>query len=141
MPGDTVVFTIVVENQGPVAATGVVIEDELPPELTPTSATVTQGTVTTAGNRVTADVGTLGPGYGATLTISARVADDTPLGSTLENVALARSHQTPPVYAAATVRVGGLLPESGVWLWPGVILGLVGLAALGLTAAKRRVAS
>ncbi|HEC33680.1 MAG TPA: DUF11 domain-containing protein [Chloroflexi bacterium] len=139
IPGGTIVYTIVVENLGPGAATGVMLLDQVPPQLEVLEATVTQGEVLVEGNRVTATVGVLGVGHSATLAITARVRADVPPGTQVENVVVAWSDQTGEITAAAVITVPGLLPESGGsdWgiAWAGVALALfgAGLAGLGLS--------
>ncbi len=135
-PGGTVVFSIVVENRGPQAATGVTIVDGVPAELEVLDAVVTQGEVTVEGNRVVATIGTLGAGYSATLTITVRVRPDVPPGTRIENVAVVGSDQTGEIPVQETVTVPGLLPESGgrgtPAIWIGGVLILIGVGWLGL---------
>ena len=69
--GDNLVFTIVVTNNGPGAATGVVVTDELPNGYTYVSSDATVGTFDAATNTWT--VGSLANSASATLTITARV--------------------------------------------------------------------
>src|SRR5260221_8370 len=72
--GSNLVYTILVSNQGPSTATGVVVTDALPASLTFVSAQTTQGTTGTNGNVVTCNVGTLANGTGATVTITAKAS-------------------------------------------------------------------
>ncbi|MFK7736190.1 MAG: SdrD B-like domain-containing protein [Pirellulaceae bacterium] len=71
--GSALAYTILVTNNGPSTATGVTVTDTLPSELSFDSASTTQGTTTNNGSVVTADVGTLGPGETATVTINTTV--------------------------------------------------------------------
>src|SRR6185436_8813521 len=66
--GGSVTYTINVTNNGPLTATGIVVTDPLPPGQTATSATSTVGTCSGVGV-VTCNVGTLGAGNSATITI------------------------------------------------------------------------
>lgn len=67
--GQDVIFTILVTNNGPSAATGIEVEDQLPAGLTLQSATPSQGTFSSG----TWDVGTIANGDQATLTLVAEV--------------------------------------------------------------------
>lgn len=73
--GETVTYTVQVTNNGPSAATNVVVTDNLPASLTYNSRTISTGTSTfdaTTGN-LTWNVGTLASGATATMTISATI--------------------------------------------------------------------
>ncbi len=90
--GATLAYTIVVTNNGPSTATGVVMTDTLPAGVTFTSASTTNGTVGAAGNIVTANLGTLASGASATILVNVRV-DDSTLGSIL-NTAVVTANET-----------------------------------------------
>jgi uncharacterized repeat protein (TIGR01451 family) len=66
-----VIFTVNVTNFGPDAASVVAVSDILPPGLTFTTASVSQGTWTNNGNTFNAALGTLANGARATVTIQA----------------------------------------------------------------------
>ncbi|MCO6458200.1 MAG: DUF11 domain-containing protein [Pirellulaceae bacterium] len=84
--GEQLVYTLMVTNQGPSQATGVVVTDTLPADVTFVSATSSQGsTPTHAAGVVTANVGILDPGASAQITITVDVNSDA--GDTLVNVA------------------------------------------------------
>jgi uncharacterized repeat protein (TIGR01451 family) len=72
--GSTVTFTIVAINNGPLGATGVVVNDILPTGLTYVSHTVSTGTYT-PGTGVWS-IGTLANGASRTMTITATVTPD-----------------------------------------------------------------
>jgi uncharacterized repeat protein (TIGR01451 family) len=115
-PGDEVTFTILVTNQGGQAAVDVVVTDELSEYLEILEVTTTQGTVTIEGQKVTVQVGTVGPGFVVEITIRTRVREDTPTPLNLENLALLKSpssqdRQSPPVIVV--ISLPGLLPTSG----------------------------
>lgn len=131
LPGGAVVYTIVVENVGATAATGVTLTDDVPAQLQVLGAEVSQGTVAVTGNQVVAAVGVLGPGYVATLTISARLRADVAPGTQVENIVIAGSDQTGEVTAMAVITVPGLLPESGAD-WPGTALAGIALVVAGV---------
>jgi len=142
-PGGTVVYTILVENLGPGAATGVVVTDDVPAQQEVKEVSATQGTVTVAGNQITVDVGVLGAGYSSTITITARVKSNVPPGAHIANVAIARSDQTYETNSTIDVNVSGLLPEAGtdsgiVAVTLALVLAGAALAALGLR--RRRLA-
>lgn len=70
--GSNVTYTLAVRNDGPSAATNVVVVDDLPAGVTIVSATSTVGTVTQTGNangEVSVAIGTLNPAATATITI------------------------------------------------------------------------
>ena len=69
--GDTVTFTVTLDNTGPAAATGVQVTDQLPVGLTFVLATASQGTYTNSTGLW--DVGTVNNGANATLTLQALV--------------------------------------------------------------------
>lgn len=73
--GGSVVYTLTVSNNGPSTATGVIVTDLLPAEVTYSSGSASQGTVSESGGTVTADVGTLASGATATVTLNVDVAD------------------------------------------------------------------
>ncbi len=70
--GDTVLYTITATNNGPSAATGVVVTDDLPAGLEYVKATTSQGTVSASNGVVTANLGTLPVGATATITVTAK---------------------------------------------------------------------
>ena len=74
--GETVRFTVTINNDGPNIATGVAAAAILPPGLTFVSATPSQGTFTSATGRWT--VGSINPAGTATLNLFARVTTTGP---------------------------------------------------------------
>ncbi len=82
--GDTVTFTITVENNGPAPATGVSLTDQLPAGMTATAnnGNVSQGSYASATGVWT--IGTLATGASVTLTIEGTV-DSSQGGSTIQN--------------------------------------------------------
>lgn len=77
-PGGTLFYTIVVTNGGPDLASGVVLSDQLPANLTFVSGDVDGITavVSEAGGLVTATIGDINNGSSSTVTIAATVAND-----------------------------------------------------------------
>ena len=59
VPGENLVYTLVVTNNGPSDATGVVVEDTLPAEVSYVSGSASQGSVSAVGQIVTAQLGDL----------------------------------------------------------------------------------
>jgi len=75
-PGDTLRYTITVANDGEAPATGVVVTDPLPSQVTPVRGglATSRGTVAYSSPTVVrAEIGTLAPGERATVTILVRV--------------------------------------------------------------------
>ncbi|HDQ70995.1 MAG TPA: DUF11 domain-containing protein [Chloroflexi bacterium] len=132
LPGGQVLFTIQVCNEGDQAAENVVVSDVLPPELALVSASASQGVVVLEGDSVRAELGSLGAGACAEITIVARVRADVAPGVQIRNVA-----SVGPLHDDADITITGLLPESGtstpgrafVGIWVlGVIVSALGLA-------------
>ncbi|MDX1582793.1 MAG: IPTL-CTERM sorting domain-containing protein [Thermoanaerobaculia bacterium] len=67
--GDSLAYTIEVSNAGPDTASGVTVTDSLPSTVTFDSATPSQGSCSVSGQTVTCDIGSLGSGGTATVTI------------------------------------------------------------------------
>jgi uncharacterized repeat protein (TIGR01451 family) len=67
--GNFLTYQITVTNEGPDTANNVVISDTLPPMVTFSSATVSQGSASSAGNTVICSLGSLSNGVVATATI------------------------------------------------------------------------
>lgn len=69
--GNNVTFTVTVTNDGPSGATGVVVEDQLPSGISFVNSSASQGSYS-SGNGLW-DVGSIGSGSSATLTLTGRV--------------------------------------------------------------------
>src|SRR5918999_1292608 len=67
--GRNMTYTLTVTNNGPDAASGVTVTDQLPPSVTFVSATPSQGSCSESGGIVTCSLGTLGNGATATVNI------------------------------------------------------------------------
>lgn len=81
--GDTFSYTLIGKNNGPFAATGVIITDILPAGVSFVSATPVQSSV--SGNEIVFNVGDLAVGESTSVTITVKVDDDA--SGTLLNVA------------------------------------------------------
>jgi uncharacterized repeat protein (TIGR01451 family) len=90
--GGALTYTLVVTNDGPKAATAVLLTDPLPAEVGFRSATATQGGCTEAAGTVTCALGTLATGASATVTI---VVTPTAGGTSL-NTASVTATETDP---------------------------------------------
>ena len=66
------VYTITVTNNGPSAASGVIVNQTLPANVTIVGATTTSGTVATGAGSVTATIGSLANGAGAVISVTAK---------------------------------------------------------------------
>ena len=88
--GETLTYTLLVNNAGPNTATSVTVTDTLPAGVTFNSATASQGSCSQAGGIVTCDLGAIGGGSSATITISV-----TPTAAgTITNTALVEAPET-----------------------------------------------
>jgi uncharacterized repeat protein (TIGR01451 family) len=98
--GGQITYTIAVTNNGPNAATNVVVTDVLPAGVSFVSATPTQGSCSLLAATVTCNLGTLA--NIATATISLVVNVNAPDGTSIVNTASADSDETDPSPANAT---------------------------------------
>jgi len=100
-PGDTLLYTIVLTNQGSETANNVVFTDPIPVNTTyvADSATTTVGTITPSGDPVsslTATIGELASNASATITFEVTVNAGTPAGTVISNQGSVDSDQTVP---------------------------------------------
>jgi uncharacterized repeat protein (TIGR01451 family) len=106
-PGDLVTFTVTAANRGLGTANGVTITDPLPAGLTFSDAS--------AGGQLQNGVvvwpsGALGPGAAASLTLHARVAAGTAVGTAISNIAQASSLEIPSPISSAAAAVAVTAP-------------------------------
>ena len=90
--GGTVTYTLSLVNHGPSPATGVTVTDPLPSGLSFISSTASQGSCGASGQTVTCQLGTLGAGATAVVTVDTRVASSD-AGATVQNTATASADE------------------------------------------------
>ncbi|HUO84157.1 MAG TPA: LamG-like jellyroll fold domain-containing protein [Thermoanaerobaculia bacterium] len=96
--GEEVTYTITVSNAGPLAATGVMMEDALPEGMSLVSATASQGDCAEVAGTVSCDLGTIASGSDAKVTL---VVQTRAIGS-FENSVTVSGEEFDPDGAAAT---------------------------------------
>lgn len=114
--GVNITYSITVTNNGPCAATNVVVTDNLPPSTTFVSCASTgSGVCGGMGNNRTITIATLAAGTSATITIVANVNCSTPEGTLISNTITASSLTADPNHqnnsATATVTAVNTPPE------------------------------
>jgi uncharacterized repeat protein (TIGR01451 family) len=72
----TLTYSVQVKNNGPAAATNVVVSDDLSSHVDPGTATASQGSCDIQGKKVTCELGTLASGASATVTIQVSPKQD-----------------------------------------------------------------
>ncbi len=87
--GNNLIYTIIIANNGPENATGVIVTDTLPPNANFLSATALQGSCTPGGGQVSCNLGSLNAGWSTSITI---VVQPTILG-TITNQASAAANE------------------------------------------------
>lgn len=94
-------YTVSVSNNGPSTATGVVVTNTLPPNISLISANSSQGTCSSINNLITCALGTLLKGSNATITIQARALNV----GTITATATASANQIDPAPTNNTASV------------------------------------
>ncbi len=115
--GDIVQFTMIVTNPNAVELANFVLVDQLPPQFDFMNATTTQGSFTfdAGSNTVTFNLGALGAGQSATMTIQARVNDKAQAGDVLQNVAVLNVDSQQRGRAIAEVEIiPSIIPVTGI---------------------------
>jgi uncharacterized repeat protein (TIGR01451 family) len=130
-PGDEVIWIIDVTNTGNEAMIEVVVTDEVPDVLEILGATTSQGWVTVQGQRVIAEIGTVGPDFWVHIHIRTRVRPDTP-PQTVENVAILNCWNCKEHWARAYLKIigEGLPPTGGLGSW-WMVAALLGTGLVG----------
>ncbi len=90
--GGTVTYTLSLVNHGPSAATGVTVTDPLPSGLSFISSTASQGGCVASGQTLICQLGTLGAGGAAVVTVDTQVASSD-AGTSVQNTATATADQ------------------------------------------------
>jgi uncharacterized repeat protein (TIGR01451 family) len=105
--GDTVTFMLAVTNLGGTTGTGVTATDTLPPGLSLVSVASSQGACT-GGQTITCDLGNLGNGSTATISVVARATT----AASQTDVASAHGNENDPATGnnAASVTIAGAVP-------------------------------
>lgn len=93
-------YTLTATNNGPSPATGVVVVDTLPANVTVGTPTTTQGSCVSAASTVTCTLGILGVGASAIITIP--VAPNCSAAATIANTATVNGSQPDPNLANNT---------------------------------------
>lgn len=129
-PGETIAYTITVNNAGPSPATNVVVTDDLPAGLAFVSATPSQGTCN-ASDPVSCNLGTIFNGGSATITLTAQV---TATSGTIANTASVTSTEgDTDSSTTAPIPVGSAevaaIPTASEW---GLMMMMVLLGALAV---------
>ncbi|HSN77670.1 MAG TPA: hypothetical protein VL334_21560 [Anaerolineae bacterium] len=141
--GQQVIYSIVVTNHGPSAATGVQVNEAIPTGLTFVSYTASQGAYNSGTGAWS--VGSLPAGSDATLTLVTTAPSTLTCGGQIVNTA-SRSAGSPYDYdadndsASATLTLGGIVSLSGVVTEDGTGVPLVG-ASVQLTDSQSRIYS
>lgn len=113
VPGNELVYSFTVANNGPRGATGVVLNDPLPSTVQFISATSSQGTVQHQNGNLVAGLGNLAVGQSASIIVHAKVAGSA--RGTITNTATVASQQIDvnPANNTATAQTG-LSPQVDV---------------------------
>ncbi|HYF65822.1 MAG TPA: hypothetical protein VD886_23535 [Herpetosiphonaceae bacterium] len=153
LPNDLITFSIQVRNNETQRQTNVVVTDRILDFLEIVSVTTTKGTVTTNGQDIRVDIGTLEPGETVTITITVRIRPTAQPGDTGINVADVTSSNPSGTSTSTTsnpvaISVGQAPPSglpntsspTGVNIWlSGAGLLLVFLSIVLLISQRRRV--
>jgi uncharacterized repeat protein (TIGR01451 family) len=116
--GSTLTYSIGVDNLGPIAASGVVVTDNLPKGVDLVSATPTVGQCTHQGRKLSCAIGSVGVGVNYSTPTGVTIAVIPRQTGTITNAASAKGDQKDPVgknnRASATTQVLGALTCRGL---------------------------
>lgn len=134
-PGDTVTWTINIENNSGETVTGIVVTDSVPGSLSIVSASASAGNVSVNGQNISFSIGSLGPGDGVTITIVTQI-NANPDSLIIDNTAFMNgvSDTARVVLAAVLVRTG----ETPWWRGPAIAFSMGGLALGAAFVVRRR---
>jgi uncharacterized repeat protein (TIGR01451 family) len=118
LPGDTVTWTITVNNPNSTPLTNVSVTDNMPNEVEIISVSATSGNVSFSGQTVTFNQATMAPGASATITVVTRVRGNVTTPFDINNLATLTATELPnPLTASANVISAGELPGTGESPW------------------------
>jgi uncharacterized repeat protein (TIGR01451 family) len=144
-PGDPIVFTVTLKNNGTANATGVKITDTVHPKLENVQVATTKGVASydPATRLASVDVGVLAPAEVVIVTISGTAASADQLPYDITNTATVSFDQgTPRTSNQVVVTVDAppfVIPEPGTWLMLGAgLAGLAGYTRVRVQARRRR---
>ncbi len=116
-PGDTVTWTITVTNPNSFPLTNVVVTDTMPSEVEITSVSASSGNVSSSGQTVTFNQGTMAPGETVTINVVTRVRPNVSVPFTISNGATLTATDLSPLFASADLISAGELPGTGESPW------------------------
>lgn len=126
--GSNLVYTIQVANAGPQPAPNVMVTNALPGTVLLTAASTTQGTLTTNGTPILANLGILGAGGSATVTLTVvpvipgTITDVASVGSTIVDTAPGNNAQTLQTTVLPLAVISVVLSNNvAVVSWPAVL--------------------
>lgn len=96
MPGDVLTYTLVVTNEGNLAATGVQVRDDVPAYTSYVDGSATPAPMTNTGTMLVWDAGTLQPGQVFSASFEVRVSPALTGGQSIRNTALVSSRELTP---------------------------------------------
>jgi uncharacterized repeat protein (TIGR01451 family) len=126
--GSTFTYTLTATNNGPATATGVVVNDNLPPQVAYVS---NNCGATAAGNAVTWTIGTLANGASQSCVITVQVTQSGAISNTA--TIAATSNDPVPGNNSAIAGLGGVsvsVPTLSPWALLALLAGLLGLGAV-----------
>lgn len=105
-PGQALDFTITVANPASIAATDVVVVDNVPSVFSVQNATSSLGTVSISGQTVTINIGTLSAGATVTIHVSVVISQNAPLGTYTNSAVMTGNINGHPIGGGASNTVG-----------------------------------